>query len=482
MIEVIVNRQGFEYDIHSLVKAFFPREDVSVRVQDDFEEAAGLRMRVILAEDRVTAEVLEDGLMKEQQSCENDPEDRKETKTRMKRLIYRLLAAYTDQTLPWGTLTGIRPVKIAMQLLEQGWSDARTEAYMQDYYLTGREKAALSVRIANRERQVLKGIDYQDGYSLYVGIPFCPSTCLYCSFTSYPLSKWEKRVEEYLDALFRELEDAAERFRHRKLNTVYIGGGTPTTLNPDQMDRLLGRIQSAFDMSHLQEFTVEAGRPDSITREKLQALLDHGIDRISINPQTMKDETLRIIGRHHTVEQTKEAFALAREMGFSHINMDLIIGLPGEGYEDVEHTMQEIAALGPDSVTIHSLAIKRAARLNLFKEKYAEMGIENNTQIMGMTAGYCAKMGLEPYYLYRQKNMAGNFENVGYAKADRVGIYNILMMEEKQSIVACGAGSVSKRVYPDGRIERCENVKDVALYIEKIDEMTRRKRKLLTDF
>lgn len=482
MIEVIVNRQGFEYDIHSLVKAFFPREDVSVRVQDDFEEAAGLRMRVILAEDRVTAEVLEDGLTKEQQSCENDPEDRKETKTRMKRLIYRLLAAYTGQTLPWGTLTGIRPVKIAMQLLEQGWSDARTEAYMQDYYLAGREKAALSVRIANRERQVLKGIDYQDGYSLYVGIPFCPSTCLYCSFTSYPLSKWEKRVEEYLDALFRELEDAAERFRHRKLNTVYIGGGTPTTLNPDQMDRLLGRIQSAFDMSHLQEFTVEAGRPDSITREKLQALLDHGIDRISINPQTMKDETLRIIGRHHTVEQTKKAFALAREMGFSHINMDLIIGLPGEGYEDVEHTMQEIAALGPDSVTIHSLAIKRAARLNLFKEKYAEMGIENNTQIMGMTAGYCAKMGLEPYYLYRQKNMAGNFENVGYAKADRAGIYNILMMEEKQSIVACGAGSVSKRVYPDGRIERCENVKDVALYIEKIDEMTRRKRKLLTDF
>lgn len=482
MIEVIVNRPGFEYDIHSLVKAFFPREDVSVRVREEFEEAARLRMSVILAEDLVTAKVLEDGTEKAQKSCRNDLNDRKETKTRMKRLIYRLLAAYTGQTLPWGTLTGIRPVKIAMQLLEQGWSDTETEAYMQDYYLAGREKAALSVRIANRERQVLKGIDYQDGYSLYVGIPFCPSTCLYCSFTSYPLSKWEKRVEEYLDALFRELEDAGERFRHRKLNTVYIGGGTPTTLNPDQMERLLDRIQAAFDVSHLREFTVEAGRPDSITREKLQVLLDHGIDRISINPQTMKDETLRIIGRHHTVEQTKEAFALAEEMGFSHINMDLIIGLPGEGYEDVEHTMQEIAALGPDSVTIHSLAIKRAARLNLFKEKYAEMGLENNMQIMDMTAGYCEKMGLEPYYLYRQKNMAGNFENVGYAKAGRAGVYNILMMEEKQSIVACGAGSVSKRVYPDGRIERSENVKDVALYIAKIDEMIERKRKLLTDF
>ncbi len=481
MIEVIVNRPGFEYDIHSLVKAFFPREDVSVRVREEFEEAARLRMSVILAEDLVTAKVLEDGTEKAQKSCRNDLNDRKETKTRMKRLIYRLLVAYTGQTLPWGTLTGIRPVKIAMQLLEQGWSDTETEAYMQDYYLAGREKAALSVRIANRERQVLKGINYQDGYSLYVGIPFCPSTCLYCSFTSYPLSKWEKRVEEYLDALFRELEDAGERFRHRKLNTVYIGGGTPTTLNPDQMERLLDRIQAAFDVSHLREFTVEAGRPDSITREKLQVLLDHGIDRISINPQTMKDETLRIIGRHHTVEQTKEAFALAEEMGFSHINMDLIIGLPGEGYEDVEHTMQEIAALGPDSVTIHSLAIKRAARLNLFKEKYAEMGLENNMQIMDMTAGYCEKMGLEPYYLYRQKNMAGNFENVGYARPGKAGLYNILIMEEVQTIVACGAGSVSKRVYPDGRIERCENVKDVASFIERIDEMIERKRKLLED-
>ena len=196
----------------------------------------------------------------------------------------------------------------------------------------------------------------------------------------------------------------------------------------------------------------------------------------------MKEETLRIIGRHHTVEQTKETYRLAREMGFSHINMDLIVGLPGEGYQDVEHTMQEITKLAPESVTIHSLAIKRAARLNLFKEQYEEMGLENNMQIMDMTAKYCAEMGLFPYYMYRQKNMAGNFENVGYAKEGKAGIYNILMMEEKQTIVACGAGSVSKRVYPDGRIERCENVKDLASFMERIDEMIERKRKLLTDF
>ena len=481
MIEVIVNQAGFEYDIHSLVKAFFPGDEVSVRVQENFKEDTRLRMAVEFTREKVKAELLEDGSLKESRQCQIHPEDRKGTKTHLKQMIYRILAAYTGQELPWGTLTGIRPVKIAMQLLEEGKSNAETAAYMRDVYLAGREKAALSVMIANRERQVLQNIDYKDGYSLYVGIPFCPSTCLYCSFASYPLARWEDRMDEYLEALFRELSYVAEQFGGRKLNTVYVGGGTPTTLSPGRLDRLLCRIRTDFDLSHVQEFTVEAGRPDSITREKLKVLLEHGIDRISINPQTMKDETLRVIGRRHTVEQTKAAYALAREMGFSHINMDLIVGLPGEEYEDVEHTMQEITALAPDSVTVHSLAIKRAARLNLFREKYEEMGLHNNMQIMDMTARYCAQMELYPYYLYRQKNMAGNFENVGYAKANRAGIYNILMMEEKQDIAACGAGTISKRVYPDGRIERCENVKDVSQYIERIGEMIERKRVLLED-
>ena len=478
MIEVIVNRPGFEYDIHSLVKAFFPREDVAVRVREAFGEDAGLCMAVEFTDGRVQAELFEEGASREKRDHAIDYADRKETRNHLKRLIYGMLSDYTGQKLPWGSLTGIRPVKIVMQLLEEGKTNAEAAAWMRDRYMASKEKAALSVMIANRERYVLRNIDYADGYSLYIGIPFCPSTCLYCSFTSYPLSLWEKRMDDYLEALFQELDEVADLFREKKLNTVYVGGGTPTTLSPERMDRLLCKIRALFDTEHLQEYTVEAGRPDSITREKLQVLLKHGIDRISINPQTMKDETLRIIGRHHTVEQTKEAFALAREMGFSHINMDLIIGLPGEGYEDVEHTMQEIAGLAPDSVTVHSLAIKRAARLNLFKETYEEMGLENNMQIMDMTARYCAEMGLSPYYLYRQKNMAGNFENVGYAKVDKAGIYNILMMEEVQTIVACGAGSVSKRVYPNGQIERCENVKDVAQYMERIQEMIGRKRAL----
>ena len=481
MIEVIVNRPGFEYDIHSLVKAFFPKEDVSVRVQEAFTEETGVRMELIFTDTLLTARLSEEQTLAEERTQQIDYEDRKETKNHLKRHIYRMLSEYTGQTLPWGTLTGIRPVKLAMQLLEEGKSNTEIAAFMRDTYLASKEKTALSVMIANRERHILRNIDYKDGYSLYIGIPFCPSTCLYCSFTSYPLSKWKKRVGEYLQALFKELHYLSEGFRHKKLNTVYIGGGTPTTLLPEQMDRLLTKIETSFDRTYLQEFTVEAGRPDSITREKLQVLLDHGIDRISINPQTMKDETLQIIGRHHTAEQTREAYKLAREMGFSHINMDLIVGLPGEDCEDVERTMEELRVLAPDSITIHSLAIKRAARLNLFKEKYEEMGLHNNMQIMDMTARVCAEMGLFPYYLYRQKNMAGNFENVGYAKADKAGIYNILMMEEKQSIVACGAGSVSKRVYPDGRIERCENVKEVSQYIERIGEMIERKRVLLED-
>lgn len=487
MIEVIVNRPSFEYDIHSLVKSFFPREDVQIHVQDTFTEDTALRISVEFTDEIVSICLMEQGEEKESGASVINYAERKETKNRLKRQLYQLLCAYTEQTLPWGTLTGIRPAKIAMGLIEQGMSNVETAEYMRNTYLASKEKVALSVMIANRERYVLRNIDYKDGYSLYVGIPFCPSICLYCSFSSYPLERWRKRVDQYLDALCKELDYVADRFRDKKLNTVYIGGGTPTTLEPYQLDRLLTRIQSKFDTEHLQEFTVEAGRPDSITREKLQVLLDHGIDRISINPQTMNQKTLEIIGRRHTVDQVKEAFALARSMGFAHINMDLIVGLPGESYDDVEHTMKELEAMAPDSVTVHSLAIKRAARLSLFKDKYEEMGLENNMQIMDMTARYCAEMGLSPYYLYRQKNMAGNFENVGYAQPEKAGIYNILIMEEKQTIVACGAGASTKRVWneqnPDGsyRIERCENIKDVALYIEKIDEMIQRKEELFAE-
>ena len=272
-----------------------------------------------------------------------------------------------------------------------------------------------------------------------------------------------------------------EIYKDKILDTVYIGGGTPTTLEHDELDRLLSMIGKYFNLSYVQELTVEAGRADSITREKLKTLKKYPVTRISVNPQTMKEGTLKIIGRQHSVEQVKEAFAMAREEGFANINMDIILGLPGEGEEDVAYTMDEIQKLHPDSLTVHSLAIKRASGLNRWIEENGISTLNNTDTTMEIAAKAAKDMGMQPYYLYRQKNMSGNFENVGYARPGKYGIYNILIMEEKQTIVACGAGSISKRVYPDGRIERCENVKDVASFIERIDEMIERKRKLLED-
>ena len=481
MIAVQLNKRDFEYDIHSLIRAFYPGMDVPVYQEDESSpEGWEKKLTVNYHPDQIQMVFTDrEGnlLARDARSVDYDA-DRKAAKNVLKSMLYEMLRDYTGQELPWGNLTGIRPTKIPMALLEQGWKNTEIAEYMRKTYYTSNEKTALSIMIANRERHILKDINYEDGYSLYVGIPFCPSICLYCSFSSSPLSVWKNRVDAYLDALCREIESCARIYRHRKLDTIYMGGGTPTTLEPYQMDRLLTKIEECFDRSYLKEFTVEAGRPDSITREKLEVLRNHGISRISINPQTMNQSTLDLIGRKHTVEQTVEAFHLARELGFDNINMDLIVGLPGEEYEQVEHTMKEVTALDPDSITVHSLALKRAARLNMFKDQYKEMTFTNNQQIMDMTARYAGQAGHSPYYLYRQKNMAGNFENVGYAKPGSAGIYNILIMEEKQSILALGAGATSKKVSGE-LIERTENVKDIKNYVERIDEMIERKRLLM---
>lgn len=406
--------------------------------------------------------------------------EKKYRKAELKRLIYKVMRELTGRELPWGALTGIRPTKLAMGMLEENSqvSDREIYQFLKEKYLVSDEKIALSIEIARREKEILKSVDYREGYSLYIGIPFCPTTCLYCSFPSYPIGAYAKKADAYVDALIREIDYAAEQFRGKKLNSVYIGGGTPTTLEPDQLDRLLGAVREKFDFQHNQEFTVEAGRPDSITGEKLQVLKKHGVTRISINPQTMNQKTLDIIGRYHTVEQVRDAFALARSMGFDNINMDFIAGLPGETMEDIRHSMDEAEKLNPDSITIHSLAIKRAARLNIFRDQYKEMTMENNMEIMDMCSRYAERMDMKPYYMYRQKNMAGNMENVGYARKSKAGIYNILIMEEKQTILALGAGAVTKCVLHDkNRIERVENVKNVDQYIARIDEMIGRKKR-----
>lgn len=486
MIVVTLNQALFEYDIHSIVKAFYPEETVKVFVEgekDLVSDEGKPGLHVSFEEDGIAVSV---GTAKGAQSefqagrCELPPDcSRPEKKNELKQLLYRMLSALTGKALPWGTLTGIRPTKIAMQLLEEGRTEEEVRRFMQETYFTSREKAELSVQIAKREQEILAPIHYEEGYSLYIGIPFCPTTCLYCSFTSFPICSWKSRVGEYLEALGKELDFVEEACRGRILDSVYIGGGTPTTLEAEELDWLLARVRARFDFSEVKEFTVEAGRADSITKEKLRVLKKHGVNRISVNPQTMKQETLRLIGRQHTVEQVKEAFAMAREAGFTNINMDLILGLPEETAEDVNATIEAVKELAPDSLTVHSLAVKRASKLSQWIETNGIRTLNNTDETMEIAAAGAKALGMEPYYLYRQKNMSGNFENVGYATPGNAGIYNILIMEEKQSIMAVGAGTISKVVYPDGRIERRENVKEAALYIERIDEMIERKRELL---
>lgn len=479
MICIILDDNSFEQDIRELLMAFYPGETYS----REKPESAGACLEIygVTGADSFTI-TLQDRSETVTETAKVNFESRFDAKNRIKRLLYGLLREKNGRELPWGTLTGIRPTKIAMTKLGEGWTETEIRRYMKETYLASDAKIDLSIEIAERERGLLSAIDYERGYSLYIGIPFCPTTCLYCSFTSFPIGKWEGRTGLYLEALFKEMDYTAAGMKGRTLDTVYFGGGTPTSLSAEDLDRLFCRLKETFDFSTVKEFTVEAGRPDSITREKFEVLKKHGVTRISINPQTMKQETLYLIGRRHTVEMVKDCFYLAREMGFDNINMDLIIGLPEETLEDVTHTLEAVKALDPDSITVHSLAIKRAARLNMYKEKYGGLKITNTQEMIDLTARYAALMGMEPYYLYRQKNMAGNFENVGYSKPGKACIYNILIMEERQTITACGAGTTTKILFPaENRIERVENVKDVEQYISRIDEMLERKARYFDD-
>ena len=491
MIAIQFQKRDFEYDVYNLVKSFYPEEEIVLSDDDspaaEYDEKISLfygKNKISIRIERVSGDRKrqEEGVW-----LTEEMHGRKERKNQTKILLYHMLQKRTGQELPWGTLTGVRPTKIPMALIDAGHSNVETAKIMREQYLVSREKTALAVSIANRERHILEDIDYKNGYSLYIGIPFCPTICAYCSFSSSPLKVWKNKVDDYLNALCHEIRETASMWAGQVLDTIYIGGGTPTTLEPHQLERLLSEVEKCFDISHIKEYTVEAGRPDSITWEKLAVIRKHPVTRISINPQTMNQKTLDIIGRRHTVEDIRKAFADARELGFDNINMDLIMGLPEETLDDVRRTMEQVAELAPDNLTVHSLALKRAARLNMFKEDYKDYKIINTQEHMDLVADCAAQMGLFPYYLYRQKGMAGNLENVGYAKEGMAGVYNVLIMEEKQTIVACGAGASTKRVWtepnPDGthRIERAENVKDVAQYIARIDEMIQRKQKLFAE-
>jgi len=474
MIYIQLNEDNFEYDIYSLVKAFYPKEGVKISTEPTPEDAGLLFSMQVNYSDNV--------LTLDGREIEIDYSDRPDTKNRLKLAIYESLSKRTGKELPWGTLTGIRPTKISLGMIEDGADDEAIASYMKDTYRTSDAKINLSLQVSHKEHELLSKIDYDNGYSVYIGIPFCPSTCLYCSFTSYPIGLWKKKLDDYLDALEKEMAFTAESCKEKSLTTIYIGGGTPTSLDEEHLEKLLTLVDKYFDTKSLLEYTIEAGRPDSITYEKLQIMKNHPVSRISINPQTMNQKTLDLIGRFHKVEDIHRVYGWARELGFDNINMDLILGLPGETIEDVKYTLDEVEKMAPDNLTVHSLALKHSARLNIDRESYDDYLIENSQTHMDICLDCANHMGMNAYYLYRQKNMAANLENIGYAMPGKEGLYNILIMEEKQTIMALGAGCSCKFVAEHGKtVTRCENVKDVQLYIDRIDEMIDRKRERLRE-
>ena len=391
--------------------------------------------------------------------------------------IYSVLALYTGHRPPWGLLTGIRPAKVAAKLLNIGLSDNEVQQELRTYYLIERCRAELCTRIAHAQKDIADQGTNANTVSIYAAVPFCPSICHYCSFSSYPMDKYAKYQDSYVDALVKELAFIGQMCRDKYVENIYIGGGTPTALNDANFEKLLAAISDNFAVDKAKEYTVEAGRPDTITPAKLAAMGRRGVSRISINPQTLNDATLEKIGRRHTASQFLDAYKMAREAGFDNINIDLILGLPGETPDDVGRTLEGITALSPKSCTIHTLAVKRASRLNL--DAAVSLYAADTSQMRTMLAIVTARMdalGLAPYYMYRQKNSPGNFENVGYATPGFACRYNIQMMEETQTILAAGAGAVTKLVdAAQSRINRVFNLRNPVEYSEKVDEMIGRK-------
>lgn len=411
----------------------------------------------------------------------DDPDDRirvlhrrRAARRLCKQTLYDLLREMTGRRPPWGSLTGVRPTHLMLESLKEGMApEAAIDRLITDFDVAP-DRAALLAEIAAVQRSLPPpGDGWMD---VYIGIPFCTTRCAYCSFSSGEIGDGSL-VKPYMDALIREMGSCAEILRAsgKRLRALYVGGGTPTALPQEAFERLMAEIMACFPGA--MEYTVEAGRPDTLTRGKLRAIRDHGISRISINPQTMNDRTLEIIGRAHTAQQVRDAYALAREEAISHINMDVIAGLPGENEKDFAHTMDEARKLKPESLTVHTLAIKRSSRLSL--ENHPLPDGEMTTRMVETGRETARVLGMAPYYLYKQKYMAGNLENTGYALPGHACLYNVDIMEETSHILAMGAGGISKRIFPEeGHIERAPNVSNIHDYLTRTDEMIGRKRDL----
>lgn len=396
-------------------------------------------------------------------------------KHEIKREIYQKLSIATGKSPKWGTLTGVRPVKLAGEIYDRLLDKEKTLLELKNRFLLSEEKASLIVDTYLRQQEMF-GKPPLNSAGVYIGIPFCPTRCSYCSFASNQVKAEE--IERYLEALLEEIEYVAKRIKDNQIlvESVYIGGGTPTSLTENQLDVLLNAVEKNIDLANCREYTVEAGRPDTITLEKLQVIKKHGIKRISINPQSMKDHTLELIGRKHSSQAIIDAFKLAHQVGIEIINADIIAGLPEETAEDFENTLKAVINLGPKNITVHTLAVKRASKLHEVDEDYHYKQGEVVEEMLKNSRKLMREKGYIPYYLYRQKHMAGAFENIGYSKDDTDCLYNVRIMEERQSIIALGAGGISKAYYPcENRHERVPNVSNYEIYIQRLNEMIERK-------
>lgn len=470
-MNLYVKNHNFHFELENLTRLFFPNEKITVI--RDFSEPQPPYIYTEVS-DKITISVNIGSFNKSETAVKKLTDDDNELVSAQ--LLYKLLCDFTGLTQPWGILTGVRPVKLLRRLAEELSEEQAVKKFEKDFFVSN-EKIALSRETEHNERKILE-LSKPESFSLYVGIPFCPSRCSYCSFVMASIERAEKLIEPYTKLLCEEIKRTAEIANKLglRLETVYFGGGTPTTLSAEQLDTVLGTVNNSFDMSTCREFTVEAGRPDTIDIAKLFALKENKVDRISINPQTVNDEVLKTIGRKHTAQQFFDAFELARKCGFDNINTDLIAGLPTDTPESFKNSLDSIVRLNAECITVHTLCMKRASRLTTEGVTLDLQQARDAREMLAYTQNILGQNEYIPYYMYRQSRMVGNLENVGWSKRGFESLYNVYVMDETHTILACGSGGVTKlkRNNPD-YLERIFNFKYPYEYIDRFDELIQRK-------
>lgn len=470
-MNLYVKNHNFHFELENLTRLFFPNEKITVI--RDFSEPQPPYIYTEVS-DKITISVNIGSFNKSETAVKKLKDDDNELVSAQ--LLYKLLCDFTGLTQPWGILTGVRPVKLLRRLAEESSEEQAVKKFEKDFFVSN-EKIALSRETEHNERKILE-LSKPESFSLYVGIPFCPSRCSYCSFVMASIERAEKLIEPYTKLLCEEIKRTAEIANKLglRLETVYFGGGTPTTLSAEQLDTVLRTVNKSFDMSTCREFTVEAGRPDTIDIAKLFALKENKVDRVSINPQTVNDEVLKTIGRKHTAQQFFDAFELARKCGFDNINTDLIAGLPTDTPESFKNSLDSIVRLNAECITVHTLCMKRASRLTTEGVTLDLQQARDAREMLAYTQNILGQNEYIPYYMYRQSRMVGNLENVGWSKKGFESLYNVYVMDETHTILACGSGGVTKlkRNNPD-YLERIFNFKYPYEYIDRFDELIQRK-------